>query len=58
MILSPVSYETCDYRNDVFVCVCVCVRVADLKQMHLLNVVAAAPPQRPERPGNMLTRMF
>ncbi len=23
MILSPVSYETCDYRNDVFVCVCV-----------------------------------
>ncbi len=56
MILSPVSYETCDYRNDVFVCVC--VRVADLKQMHLLNVVAAAPPQRPERPGNMLTRMF
>ncbi len=40
------------------VCVCVCVRVADLKQMHLLNVVAAAPPQRPERPGNMLTRMF
>lgn len=25
--------------------------ITDLKQMHLLNVVAAAPPQRPERPG-------
>ncbi|XP_016303835.1 centrosome and spindle pole-associated protein 1 isoform X2 [Sinocyclocheilus anshuiensis] len=25
--------------------------ITDLKQMHLLNVAAAAPPQRPERPG-------
>jgi len=32
-----------------------CVCVADLKQMHLLNAAAA---QIPERPGNMLAHMI